>query len=29
MFAEILENEKNEHLTVHPEYLHLPGIAAH
>ena len=29
MFAEILENEKNEHLTVHPEYLHLPGITAH
>jgi endoglucanase len=29
MFAEILENEKNEHLTVHPEYLELPGISAH
>jgi len=29
MFAEILENEKNEHLTVHPEYLDLPGISAH
>jgi endoglucanase len=29
MFAEILENEKNEHLTVHPEYLELPGITAH
>jgi endoglucanase len=28
MFAEILENEKNEHLTVHPEYLELPGISA-
>jgi endoglucanase len=29
MFAEILENEKNEHLTVHPEFLNLPGISAH
>jgi endoglucanase len=29
MFAEILENEKNEHVTVHPEYLDLPGISAH
>jgi endoglucanase len=29
MFAEILENEKNEHLTVHPEFLALPGITAH
>jgi endoglucanase len=29
MFAEILENEKNEHVTVHPEYLELPGIAVH
>ncbi len=29
MFAEILENEKNEHVTVHPEYLELPGISAH
>jgi aryl-phospho-beta-D-glucosidase BglC (GH1 family) len=29
MFAEILENEKNEHLDVHPEYLNLPGISAH
>jgi endoglucanase len=29
MFAEILENEKNEHITVHPEYLELPGITAH
>jgi endoglucanase len=29
MFAEILENEKNEHLTVHPEFLALPGISAH
>jgi endoglucanase len=29
MFAEILENEKNEHLTVHPEFLQLPGISAH
>lgn len=28
-FAEILENEKNEHVTVHPEYLDLPGITAH
>lgn len=29
MFAEILENEKNEHVTVHPEFLELPGISAH
>jgi hypothetical protein len=29
MFAEILEDEKNEHLAVHPEYLELPGITAH
>lgn len=29
IFAEILENEKNEHVTVHPEYLKLPGISAH
>ena len=29
MFAEILENEKNEHVTVHPEYLDLPGVSAH
>jgi endoglucanase len=29
MFAEILENEKNEHVNVHPEYLGLPGITAH
>jgi hypothetical protein len=29
MFAEILENEKNEHLAIHPEYLQLPGITAH
>jgi endoglucanase len=29
MFAEILENEKNEHLVVHPEYLQLAGISAH
>jgi endoglucanase len=29
MFAEILENEKNEHVSVHPEYLELPGISAH
>lgn len=28
MFAEILENEKNEHVNVHPEYLGLPGITA-
>jgi hypothetical protein len=29
MFAEILENEKNEHVTVHPEFLQLPGITTH
>jgi hypothetical protein len=29
MFAEVLENEKNEHLNVHPEYLNLSGISAH
>ena len=29
MFEEILENEKNEHVNVHPEYLGLPGITAH
>jgi len=29
MFAEILENEKNAHVIVHPEYFNLPGIAAH
>jgi len=29
MFAEILENEKNEHIAVHPEFLQLPGITAH
>ena len=29
MFAEILENEKNEHVTVHPEFLQLPGISVH
>ena len=29
IFAEMLENEKNEHITVHPEYLNLPGITAH
>lgn len=29
MFAEILENEKNEHVAVHSEYLDLPGISAH
>ncbi|MGC1461677.1 MAG: cellulase family glycosylhydrolase [Terracidiphilus sp.] len=29
MFADILENEKNEHLNVHPELLNLPGISAH
>ena len=29
MFAEVLENEKNEHVIVHPEYLDLPGISAH
>ena len=29
IFAEILENEKNEHIIVHPEYLNLPGITAH
>jgi hypothetical protein len=29
IFAEILENEKNEHVIVHPEYLNLPGITAH
>ena len=28
-FAELLENEKNEHLAVHPEYLQLPGISPH
>ena len=29
MFAEILENLKSEHLTVHPEFLNLPGISTH
>lgn len=29
MFAAILENERNVHVTVHPEYLQLPGISAH
>lgn len=29
MFSEILDNEKNEHLIVHPEYLRLPGISSH
>jgi len=29
MFAEILKNEKNEHLVVHPEYLQLSGISPH
>jgi endoglucanase len=29
IFAEIIENEKNAHLVVHPEYLQLPGISAH
>ncbi len=29
MFAQIIENEKNEHLDVHPEYLNLPGISVH
>jgi hypothetical protein len=29
IFAEILENEKNAHVTVHPEYLQLPGITPH
>jgi endoglucanase len=28
IFVEIVENEKNEHLTVHPEYLDVPGISA-
>ncbi len=28
-FAEMLENEKNQHVTVHPEYLQLPGISSH
>jgi hypothetical protein len=28
-FAEVIENEKNEHLAVHPEYLQLPGISPH
>ena len=29
IFAEVLENEKNAHVTVHPEFLQLPGITAH
>jgi endoglucanase len=29
IFAEMLENEKNDHVIVHPEYLDLPGISAH
>jgi hypothetical protein len=29
IFAGIVENEKNEHLVVHPEYLQLPGISPH
>jgi hypothetical protein len=29
MFAELLENEKNQHVVAHPEFLALPGISAH
>lgn len=29
IFAQLLENEKNTHVTVHPEYLQLPGIHPH
>ncbi len=28
-FAQVIENEKNEHVVVHPEYLQLPGISPH
>ena len=28
-FAQIIENEKNEHVVVHPQFLKLPGISPH